>query len=187
MVLTFRGTAHPPPGLSEPDVANLSAAEIATTDLTGKPLLFEHSSGHKVGVCHASWEGTDGSLRVQAVVDDPATERSMRAGKHQGLSLGTDVVQDVSGKPLYKGQVELSVCDQPRRPMCYVDNIDGADTRRRRRFSAGKHFPAKHRARPTISSSEQPTDSTATLAPWLPTLPPRRLQERASPGTTWRH
>tara|TARA_B100001109_G_C18861069_1_gene474002 strand:- start:962 stop:1396 length:435 start_codon:yes stop_codon:yes gene_type:complete len=144
MVLTFRGTAHPAPGLSEPDVANLSAAEIATTDLTGKPLLFEHSAGHKVGLCQASWEGRDGSLRVQGIVNDPAVERSMRAGKHQGLSLGTDVVQDLSGNSLYKGQAELSVCDEPRRPFCYVDTIDGKDTRRRRRFSAGEPCPANH-------------------------------------------
>ena len=143
MLLTFRGTAHPPPGLSEPDVANLSAAEIATTDLTGKPLLFEHSSGHTVGVCQASWEGRDGSLRVQGVVKDVAIERSMRAGKNQGLSLGTDVVTDTTGKPLYKGQMELSVCNEPRRPLCYVDNIDGRDTRTRRRFSGGARPPPR--------------------------------------------
>lgn len=140
MVLQFRGTAHPPPGVSDPDVANLSAAELSLTDLGrkgGLPLLFEHNSGLKVGRCQASWEGPNGELRVSGYIDDPVTERSVRSGRNQGLSLGTDVVQDTSGNSLYKEQQELSVCNEPRRPGCFIDCIDGKTVRKSRRFSQG--------------------------------------------------
>lgn len=140
MVLLFRGTAHPPPGVSEPDVANLSAAELGLTDLGrkgGLPLLHEHCPTKRVGYCQTSWEGRNGELRVAGVVTDPVIERSIRNGSNQGLSLGTDVVQDTRGRSLYKEQQELSVCAEPRRPGCYIDVIDGRNTRKTRRFSAG--------------------------------------------------
>ena len=119
MPLEFRGTAHPPPGVSDPDIANLSAAEIGLTDLGrkgGTPLLFEHNGSRKIGHCLASWEGRNGELRVAGIVTDPDTERSMRRGQNHGLSLGTDVVSDTLGNALYKEQQELSVCHAPRRP-----------------------------------------------------------------------
>tara|TARA_B100001057_G_scaffold406670_1_gene420121 strand:+ start:164 stop:592 length:429 start_codon:yes stop_codon:yes gene_type:complete len=141
MVLAFRGTAHPPPGVSDPDVANLTAAEVGLTDLSkngGLPLLFEHNAQKRVGYCQASWEGRNGELRVAGVVTDAETERSIRNGSNQGLSLGTDVVQDIRGRPLYKEQQELSVCAEPRRPGCYIDTVDGKSVRESRKFSAGK-------------------------------------------------
>lgn len=140
MVLSFRGTAHPPPGVSEPDVANLSAAEVGLTDLGrngGLPLLYEHNSSNRVGYCQASWEGRNGELRVAGVVTDPHIEKAIRNGSNQGLSLGTDVVQDTGGRSLYKEQQELSVCSEPRRPGCYIDTIDGKKTRTSRKFSTG--------------------------------------------------
>lgn len=142
MVLHFRGTCHPPPGVSEPDVANLSSAEISTTNLGrgDTVLLFEHQANHRIGNCHASWEGRSGELRVAGVINDPAIERSVRSGKNQGLSLGTDVVQDVDGNALCKSQQELSVCESPRRPGCFIDNIDGKDIRKTRRFSSMGEF-----------------------------------------------
>jgi len=129
--------------MSDPDLANLSAAEVGLTDLGrngGLPLLHEHDTGKKIGYCQASWEGRNGELRVAGVVTDPQMERSIRNGNNQGLSLGTDVVQDTSGRPLYKEQQELSVCNEPRRPGCYIDTVDGKNTRKSRRFSAGDGF-----------------------------------------------
>lgn len=140
MVLEFRGTAHPPPGVAEPDIANLSAAEIGLTDLGkggGTPLLFEHNSSHKVGNVLASWEGRHGELRVAGVVTDPDTELSIRKGMNHGLSLGTDVISTTDGNALFKQQMELSVCHEPRRGGCYLDTIDGVSVRKNRRFSAG--------------------------------------------------
>ena len=87
--------------------------------------------------CQASWEGPNGELRVAGYIDDPQTERSVRSGRNQGLSLGTDVVQDSQGTPLYKEQQELSVCNEPRRPGCYIDTVDGKSVRSKRRFSNG--------------------------------------------------
>jgi hypothetical protein len=140
MVLNFRGTAHPPPGQSPSDIANLSAAEISVTDLGrngGTPLLFEHSAGQRIGTAIASWEGRNGELRVAGRIEDETIERSIRSGQNQGLSLGTDVVRDGLGTALFKSQQELSVCAEPRRPMCYIDTLDGKAIRQRRSFSAG--------------------------------------------------
>lgn len=147
MVLHFRGTAHPPPGVSDPDIANLSAAELSLTDLGqrgGTPVLWEHNARDRIGRCSASWEGPNGELRVSGTITDPRIENSIRNGKSQGLSLGTDVVQDAQGNALYKSQQELSVCAEPRRPGCYIDVVDGKSVRKSRRFSAGKQsHPAK--------------------------------------------
>ena len=145
MVLNFRGTAHPAPGLSSPDPANLNAAEISITDMGrsgGTPLLWEHNAGHRIGQVQASWEGANGELRVAGVINDVSIERSVLNGKSRGLSLGTDCVSDITGKTLYKSQHELSVCDEPRRPHCYIDVIDGKSVRSNRRFSAsGARYP----------------------------------------------
>lgn len=148
MVLDFRGTAHPPPGVSDPDIANLSSAELSLTDLGkggGTVLLYEHNARDKIGRCNASWEGPNGELRVSGTINDPRIERAVRNGKHQGLSLGTDVVQDSKGNALYKAQQELSVCNEPKRPGCYIDVVDGKSVRKSRRFSSCEHHtpPAK--------------------------------------------
>lgn len=43
----------------------------------------------------------------------------------RGLSLGTEVVLDDCGRKLHSRQKELSLCEQPRRPGCWIDSIDG--------------------------------------------------------------
>lgn len=169
MVLQFRGTAHPPPGVSAPDVANLSAAELSLTDLgkgSGLPVLYEHNMHDRVGHCQASWEGPNGELRVSGIIDDPRIETSVRSGRTQGLSLGTDVVQDGDGRALFKDQQELSVCSEPRRPGCYIDTVDGKTVRSKRRFSAGA--PASRRRRcPAVINP-------ITAPPSIPGPQPRR-------------
>ena len=140
MVLSFRGTAHPAPGVSDPDIANLEAAEIALTDLGrrgGTQILYEHNSRDKIGRCDASWEGPNGELRVSGTITDARVEASIRNGRTQGLSLGTDVVSDVNGNALYKSQQELSVCTEPRRRGCYIDVVDGKNVRKRSNASKG--------------------------------------------------
>jgi hypothetical protein len=150
MVLSFRGVAHPPPGTSSPDIANLSAAELSLTDLGkkgGLPLLFEHNSRDRIGRCEASWEGPSGELRVAGIINDPRIEAAVLRGKHHGLSLGTDVVQDHQGNALYKDQQELSICEEPRRQGCYIDTVNGEVVRKRRRHSMSGMsvvLPAKH-------------------------------------------
>ena len=139
MVLAFRGTAHPPPGVADPDIANLNSAEISVTDVGrrgGIPLLWEHNNRDKIGRCEASWMGKNGELRVSGVITDSRIEAQVRAGKSQGLSLGTDVIQDSTGNALFKEQQELSVCGAPRRPGCYIDTVDGKQVRQSRQFSS---------------------------------------------------
>ena len=133
---TTRGAVH-----RRRDIANLGAAEIALTDLGrkgGTQILYEHNSRDRIGRCDASWEGSNGELRVSGIITDARVEQSIRNGKTHGLSLGTDVVSDSTGNALYKSQQELSVCTEPRRPGCYIDVVDGKQIRKRRNASRGK-------------------------------------------------
>ena len=56
--------------------------------------MYEHNPKSKIGRCDASWEGPNGELIVSGVITNAHIEASIRSGKAQGLSLGTDVVQD---------------------------------------------------------------------------------------------
>ena len=124
--MEIRGVAHPPPPKNgrRADPSDLSRAEIATTDIGGRPLLYEHEHGTRVGTCLASWEGRNGERRIAAKVDDPATQRQIRSGQLRGLSLGTDLVQTGEGDVVFKRQAELSVCEEGRRPHTWIDTVD---------------------------------------------------------------
>ena len=124
-MVVFRGVAHPPPASGErKDPADLSAAEIRTTNLSGKPLLYEHQSGEKVGNVLASWEGPRGELRVAAKVNDASAAAQVRNGKLRGLSLGTAMLSNTSGDVLYRAQDELSLCTEGRRPGTWITHVD---------------------------------------------------------------
>ena len=143
MVLSFKGIAHPPPSKrGRGNQADLNAAEIATTNMGrngGTDLLMEHDHGEQVGTVLASWEGSDGSLRVQGVVSAPSAAASVRSGATRGLSLGTSVHSKVGsngGKDrLMATQDELSLCEEPRRGGCYITDIDGTSVRSLSTFS----------------------------------------------------
>ena len=141
MSVEIRGVAHPPAPLdgSRSGPADLSRAEIQTTNLAGRPLLHEHNPGHQVGTCLASWPGGDGSLRIAAKVHDPDAVQEVKNGNLRGLSLGTDMVLDTQGKVLYRNQAELSVCGEGRRPGTWIDSIDGRTVRVQECFSTSKH------------------------------------------------
>ncbi len=125
--LDIRGTAHPPPPRNGQRAcpADLSRAEIQATNIAGRPLLNEHDHERRVGECLASWQGTDGSLRIAANVEDPEAIRQVRAGELRGLSLGTDMILGEGGDVLFRNQAELSVCEEGRRPGTWIDSIDG--------------------------------------------------------------
>jgi hypothetical protein len=105
--------------------SDLSRAEIATTNIAGKPLLDEHNSGARVGTCLASWEGRDGSLRIAAEVEDEGAIKRVRDGSLRGLSLGTDLITDETGSVLYRSQAELSVCSEGARKGTWIDTMNG--------------------------------------------------------------
>tara|TARA_B110000114_G_scaffold173665_1_gene201443 strand:- start:3099 stop:3641 length:543 start_codon:yes stop_codon:yes gene_type:complete len=125
--IDIRGTAHPAPPANGARgcAADLSRAEIQATNIAGRPLLNEHDHNAQVGQCMASWQGTDGSLRIAARVTDPAAIRSVRDGSLRGLSLGTNMILDEDQNVLYRAQGELSVCAEGRRPGTWVDTING--------------------------------------------------------------
>lgn len=140
MVLQFKGIAHPPPSRKgRSNIADLNAAEIATTNMGrrgGTSLLMEHDHGDNVGTVLASWEGRDGSLRVQGIVSDPAAAALVRNGATRGLSLGTSVHHKGHDNRLMATQDELSLCEVPRRGGCYITDIDGTSVHTTHAFSA---------------------------------------------------
>ena len=105
--------------------ADLARAEIQATNIAGRPLLHEHDKTAQVGQCLASWQGTDGSLRIAARVTDPAAMQQVRDGSLRGLSLGTDMIMDEEGQVLFRNQGELSVCKEGRRPGTWIDTLNG--------------------------------------------------------------
>ncbi len=123
-VTEIRGVAHPAPSkFGRGNRADLSRAEIQSTNLAGKPLLNEHSSDERVGTVLTSWEGRDGSLRIAAHVEDPTAQQQVRDGTLRGLSLGTDMILATDGSVAYRSQAELSICaevstkpNQPTQP-----------------------------------------------------------------------
>jgi hypothetical protein len=58
-------------------------------------------------------------------------QRDIHAGKMRGLSLGTDLVSDTNGDVLYRGQAELSVCEEGRRQGTWIDTINGTRVHQR--------------------------------------------------------
>ena len=121
--LSFRGVAHPPPGKKRALTADLNAAEIATTRMSNTDLLREHDHGDKVGTVYASWEGPNGELRVAGTIRDPKAIEQVKSGNMRGLSLGTSVLSDMDGKALLRTQDELSICAEPRRGGCFIDQL----------------------------------------------------------------
>lgn len=153
--LHFRGQAHPR-ARDDPECrSDLSAAEISCTQLgrgDGLDLLVEHDWARKVGTVDCSWENPrDGSLRVAGRVTDADTIDKVRSGELRGLSLRTNCAYDaVTGATYSKRHEELSVCNEPRRPGCYIDEIDGrmvslqTCASARRTTDAGRYQHTRH-------------------------------------------
>lgn len=145
MSLGIRGVAHPPPPRGKRhNRADLSTAEIDCTNLAGKPLLYEHNPGDRVGTVLASWKGRDGSLRIAANVDDADAIAQVKTGNLRGLSLGTGMALDMEGNVAYRGQDELSICTEGKRPGTWIDTIDGKIVREVECFSKSTHGARAH-------------------------------------------
>ena len=137
MPLPIRGVAHPPPPRNggRPNRADLTRAEIDGTNLAGKPLLCEHDHGDRVGTVLASWRGRDGSLRIAANVEDAGAIDLVRKGEMRGLSLGTSMILGEDGNVAFRGQDELSICAEGKRPGTWIDTIAGKSVRQVECFS----------------------------------------------------
>ena len=137
MPLPIRGVAPPPPPRrgGRDNKADLTSAEISCTNLAGKPLLYEHDHGDRVGTVLASWKGRDGSLRIAANVEDADAIAQVRKGDLRGLSLGTGMTLDPDGNVAYRGQDELSICTEGKRPGTWIDTINGQIVRQVECFS----------------------------------------------------
>lgn len=125
--LSIRGVAHPAPPRSgtRSNRADLTRAEIDATNLAGKPLLCEHDHGDRVGTVLASWRGRDGSLRIAANVEDAQAIEQVKMGQMRGLSLGTSMILGEDGNVAFRGQDELSICQEGKRPGTWIDTMNG--------------------------------------------------------------
>lgn len=131
MPLPIRGIAHPAPpknGLRG-NKADLTSTEIKLTNLAGKPLLCEHDSGERVGTVLASWQGRDGSLRIAANVESEDAIAQVKRGEMRGLSLGTSMTLGADGNVAYRGQDELSICQEGKRPGTWIDSMNNMPCR----------------------------------------------------------
>lgn len=135
--------------------SDMNAAEIGAEQLAGLPLLEEHSHSSKKGTCLASWQGPDGSLRVEAVVDDPVLQNKIRSGESRGFSLGTHCVlaecPDGVMRVRNRLQNELSVVKEGARPGTWIDRVDGRRVHIHQRASS---------APPLLSCYPHPTPPT---------------------------
>ena len=171
--LSFKGVAHPPARADgkRDHNADLSSAEISTTNLGrrgGTDLLYEHNHGDRVGHVTSSWRGPRGELRVSGIVHDEKMIERVKSGHSRGLSLGSSVISDMAGERVMAMQDELSLCVEPRRGGCYVDEIDGKRVLQAHRASIGAPLhtasaPARSPARPLA----RPPVLARSLAPSL--------------------
>ena len=129
--LAIRGVAHPPPPRrgGRANRADLTSAEIGGTNLAGKPLLCEHDHGDRVGTVLASWKGSDGSLRIAANVEEAQAIEAVKRGEMRGLSLGTSMILGEDGNVAFRGQDELSICEEGKRPGTWIDTMNGVPCR----------------------------------------------------------
>lgn len=146
MPLHFKGIAHPPAmrGGKRGHAADFTDTEISVTNLGrrgGTNLLYEHNPRDQVGQVTSSWQGVNGELRVSGVVHDTETIKKIRSGHSRGLSLGTSVLSGEDDKRISSSQDELSLCVEPRRAGCWVDEINGKQVRTVHRASAGTRQP----------------------------------------------
>lgn len=141
--LRFRGTAHPCADPVRANNADLSNREILTMDLGARgrdgkgttPVLVEHC-GEPVGRILSSYPGRDGALKVAGTLHDESVIEKVRRGEMRGLSLRTQVMSTEANpdRPLVRTIEEVSVCEQPRRPGCWMEDIDG------KRVAAAPHL-----------------------------------------------
>ena len=129
--LAIRGVAHPPPPRNgkRANRADLTSAEIGGTNLAGKPLLCEHDHSDRVGTVLASWQGRDGSLRIAANVEEAQAIEAVKRGEMRGLSLGTSMILGEDGNVAFRGQDELSICEEGKRPGTWIDTMNGVPCR----------------------------------------------------------
>jgi hypothetical protein len=145
--MRIEGVAHPRAGRADGlGDADMNTTEIETEQLGGAPLLEEHDPSLNIGTCLASWNGVDGSLRVEASVEDPVAIEAIRSGRMRGLSLGTDMILGADGGVIDRAQRELSVCAQGRRHGTWIDKIDGKRVHRYERASSARRPNPRARA-----------------------------------------
>lgn len=131
------GTIHPtPPVVGRYEIDDLTRREIQTTRLGASatshahPILEEHDGG-PVGTVITSWRASDGRLKMAGVVENSDVASRVRSGELRGLSIGSQVHHKHGGNPLDEGSRvlhsihEVSLCKEPRRPGCYVEEING--------------------------------------------------------------
>jgi len=144
--MEFKGVAQNPPRRDgkRDHAADMSRAEISCTQLGDShlPVLIEHDrEGGAVGVVTSSWKGIDGSLRVSGRISDSKAQAAVRDGSMRGLSLGTGVTTD--GINTLRTHDELSLCETPRRPGCYISEIDNQVVREVHCFAESMPLPSQ--------------------------------------------
>lgn len=184
--LRIVGRIHPPAstnGLSEPD--DLTAAEIKMYSSRGLnsandstiplPILIEHEGG-AVGSVLSSWQSSDGSLKMAANINDPVAKQMVRNGQMRGLSIGSSLHHkgNSADAKLLHTLDEVSVCEKPRRPGCWIESIAEGNQPHKTvctpMYASQKKYP-KGAHLPRTSPSSSCRDHPCIICDILQTLP----------------
>ena len=139
--MRIEGTIHPRPPLggsrARAEVDDLTSAEIRSLNLgynrsareNSTPMWIEHDPNNgEVGKVVATWCRPDGSMGMRANVTDERAKDMVRSGEMRGLSIDSSI-QHHAGRPfdgrLTHNFTEVSLTTEPRRPGCYIHEIDG--------------------------------------------------------------
>ena len=68
-------------------------------------------------------------------MQDESAIAMVKNGTMRGLSLGTGMTLDTNGNVAYRGQEELSICEEGKRPGTWIDTISGKAVRQVACFS----------------------------------------------------
>lgn len=142
--LRITSVAHPPASTCHGHPADLNDAEISTTKLDGLPVFHEHdTSTTPIGTVLTSYQpsrGEDaGALMCESLITDQNAIKRIESGQERGVSLGTELRYDMSGKVVSRVNQELSVCEQGARPGCVTKWIA-------KNHEPGRRVASTHRA-----------------------------------------
>ena len=90
----------------------------------------------------------------------------------RGLSLGTSMILDEDGSVAFRGQDELSICEEGKRPGTWIDTMTGVPCQAVECFSKSRAGAAN--ARPSAKMISPP---------WLPSSKPDLWSARATQHT----
>lgn len=168
-------TGHKPEGDATFD---FTAEEARRMNLEGVPLRIEHSASFggakKVGQVEKCWDGPNGSKWIMGKIDDDEKGWQAKYARngmkpdsrgytlYPGLSL-QHIHQAWPDGTTAKRPVEISICNQPRRPDCYIRAVSETGKNEYIAHKAsGKYNMSSEQSTSQVTEQQAPVESTST-------------------------